>query len=103
MGEENKCVKLYYTSVASTSSVRNERICIKFVAETSIGKIQRPQTGTDWTVTSKYGNFEDLHVWQALIVLYKGLNGVASIPTNDLVPQLGISESVTFWHFNLLC
>ena len=34
-----------------------------------------------------------------IIMLYKGLKGAASIPTNDLVPQLGMSESITLWHF----
>ena len=28
-------------------------------------------------------------------MLYKGLKGAASIPTNELVPQLGMSESIT--------
>ena len=33
-------------------------------------------------------------------MLYKGLTGAASIPTNDLVPpQLGMSEITTLWHF----
>ena len=35
-----------------------------------------------------------------IIMLYKGMKGAASIPTNDLVPQLGMSESITLWHFN---
>ena len=34
-----------------------------------------------------------------IIMLYKGLKGAASIPTNDLVPQLGMSEIITLWHF----
>ena len=32
-------------------------------------------------------------------MLYKGLKGAASIPTNELVPQLGMSESITLWRF----
>ena len=39
------------------------------------------------------------------IILYKGLKGAASIPTNDLAPppsQLGMSESITLWHFKPL-
>ena len=35
-----------------------------------------------------------------IIMLYKGLKGAASIPTNDLAPpQLGMSEITTLWHF----
>ena len=41
-----------------------------------------------------------------IIMLYKGLKGAASIPTNDIVPaslppspQLGMSESIILWHF----
>ena len=32
-------------------------------------------------------------------MLYKALKGAASIPSNDLVPQLGMSESITLWYF----
>ena len=32
-------------------------------------------------------------------MLYKGLKGAASIPTNELVPQLGMSENITLWRF----
>ena len=34
-------------------------------------------------------------------MLYKGLKGAASIPTNHLVPplELGMSEIITLWHF----
>ena len=32
-------------------------------------------------------------------MLSKGLKGAASIPTNDLVPPLGMSEIITLWHF----
>ena len=35
-------------------------------------------------------------------MLYKGLKGAASIPTNELVPQLGMSESITLWRFKPL-
>ena len=35
-----------------------------------------------------------------IIMLYKGLKGSASIPTNDLVPQLGMSKIITLRHFN---
>ena len=34
-----------------------------------------------------------------IIMLYKGLKGAASIPTSDLVPQLGMSEITILWHF----
>ena len=38
-----------------------------------------------------------------IIMLYKGLKGAASIPTNDLAPPppplLGMSEITTHWHF----
>ena len=34
-----------------------------------------------------------------IIMLYKGLKCAASIPTNDLVPQLSMSEIITLWHF----
>ena len=34
-----------------------------------------------------------------IILLYKGLKSAASKPTNDLVPQLGMSESIILWHF----
>ena len=34
-----------------------------------------------------------------LIMLYKGLKGAASIPTNDLVPPSGIPGIITPWHF----
>ena len=37
-----------------------------------------------------------------IILLYKGLKGAASLPTNDLVPQLDISESITLWYLNPL-
>ena len=36
-----------------------------------------------------------------LILLYKGLKGKASVPTDDLTPKLGIVEISTLWHFRL--
>ena len=38
-----------------------------------------------------------------LILLYKGLKGKASIPTDDLIPpkKLGVVEISTLWHFRL--
>ena len=30
---------------------------------------------------------------------YKGLKGAASTPTNDIVTPVGMSESITLWHF----
>ena len=32
-------------------------------------------------------------------MLYKDLKGAPSIPTNELVPQLGMSASITLWRF----
>ena len=34
-----------------------------------------------------------------LILLYTCLKGAASIPTDDLFPQLGVAEIITLWHF----
>ena len=34
-----------------------------------------------------------------LILLYKGLNGKASIPTDDLIPWLGAAGMIILWHF----
>ena len=34
-----------------------------------------------------------------LILLYKSLKFAASIPTDDLIPQLGAGEIITHWHF----
>ena len=36
-----------------------------------------------------------------LILLYKGLKGKASIPTDDLIPKTGVVEISTLWHFRL--
>ena len=36
-----------------------------------------------------------------LILLYKGLKGKASVPTDDLSPKLGVVEISTLWHFKL--
>ena len=36
-----------------------------------------------------------------LILLYKGLKGKASIPTDDLIPKLDVVEISTLWHFRL--
>ena len=36
-----------------------------------------------------------------LILLYKGLKGKASIPTDALSPKLGVVEISTLWHFRL--
>ena len=36
-----------------------------------------------------------------LILLYKGLKGKANIPTDDLIPKLGVVEISTLWHFRL--
>ena len=36
-----------------------------------------------------------------LILLYKGLKGKASVPTDDLTPKLGVVEISTLWHFRL--
>ena len=39
-----------------------------------------------------------------LILLYKGLKGKASVPTDDLIPispKLGVVEISTLWHFRL--
>ena len=52
MGEESKCVKLYFTSVASTSSVRNP-FSIEIGFETSVSS---DSSVSCRTVTSKYGN-----------------------------------------------
>ena len=38
-----------------------------------------------------------------IIMLYKGLKGADSIPTNDFVPPISISEITTLWHFEPLC
>ena len=36
-----------------------------------------------------------------LILLYKGLKGKASVPTDDLIPKLGVVEISTLYHFRL--
>ena len=36
-----------------------------------------------------------------LILLYKGLKGKASVPTDDLSPKLGVVGISTLWHFRL--
>ena len=36
-----------------------------------------------------------------LILLCKGLKGKASVPTDDLIPKLGVVEISTLWHFRL--
>ena len=36
-----------------------------------------------------------------LILLYKGLKGKASVPTDSLSPKLGVVEISTLWHFRL--
>ena len=36
-----------------------------------------------------------------LILLYKGLKGKASVPTDDLIPKLGVVGISTLWHFRL--
>ena len=36
-----------------------------------------------------------------LILLYQGLKGKASVPTDDLIPKLGVVEISTLWHFKL--
>ena len=36
-----------------------------------------------------------------LILLYKGLKGKASVPTDDLIPKLGVVEISTLLHFRL--
>ena len=36
-----------------------------------------------------------------LILLYKGLKGKASVPTDDLISKLGVVEISTLWHFRL--
>ena len=36
-----------------------------------------------------------------LVLLYKGLKGKASVPTDDLIPKLGVVEISTLWHFRL--
>ena len=37
-----------------------------------------------------------------LILLYKGLKGKASVPTDGLIPKiLGVVEISTLWHFRL--
>ena len=39
-----------------------------------------------------------------LVLLYKGLKGKTSIPTDDLIPRLGAEEMIILWHirFQLL-
>ena len=34
-----------------------------------------------------------------LILLYKGLKGKASVPTDDLIPKTSVVEISTLWHF----
>ena len=36
-----------------------------------------------------------------LILLYKGHKGKASVPTDDLSPELGVVGISTLWHFRL--
>ena len=36
-----------------------------------------------------------------LILLYKGLKGKASVPTDDLIPKLGVVGISTLWYFRL--
>ena len=36
-----------------------------------------------------------------LILLYKGLKGKAIVPTDDLIPKIGVVEISTLWHFRL--
>ena len=36
-----------------------------------------------------------------LILLYKGLKGKASVPTDDLIPKIGVVEISILWHFKL--
>ena len=36
-----------------------------------------------------------------LILLYKGLKGKTSVPTDDHIPKLGVVKLSTLWHFRL--
>ena len=45
--------------------------------------------------------WESLKRWRdsRLILLYKGLKGKASIPTDELIPRLGAAGIIILWHF----
>ena len=34
-----------------------------------------------------------------IVMLYKGLKGTAGVPTNDRVPQTGVSGLIILWDF----
>ena len=49
----------------------------------------------------KWESFKKKRKNNRLILLYKGLKGKASVPTDDLIPKLGVVEISTLWHFRL--
>ena len=52
-----------------------------------------------WTV--KMGIPQKKEEDNRLILLYKGLKGKASVPTDDLIPKTRLVEISTLWHFRL--
>ena len=59
-----------------------------------------------WSMTGilgqlKWESLKKRRKGNRLILLYKGLKGKASVPTDDLIPKLGVVGISTLWHFRL--